>query len=99
MSGSLKPIDIDEDEELERISGLVQRDTLIRSLGIIEQVHRLLHYRVGSTGCTNPNLLRVRICQIIVSWAVFVYALLSCFKRIYVMYLVKPCYLGQCMLL
>ncbi|XP_078483142.1 tubulin polyglutamylase ttll6-like isoform X1 [Ciona intestinalis] len=51
-----KPVDISEDEELERISGLLQRDSLIRSLGVVEQVHRLLHCTPGTTGITK-NIL------------------------------------------
>nr|XP_039251875.1 tubulin polyglutamylase ttll6-like [Styela clava] len=45
-----KPLDISEDEELERISSLLQRDSLVRSLGVVEQVHRLLHSTPGTTG-------------------------------------------------
>ena len=33
---------IDEDEELERISAMMQRDSLVRSLGVVDQVHRML---------------------------------------------------------
>jgi len=62
LTGSLKPIDINEDEELERISGLVQRDALIRSLGIIELVHQLLHRRSsGPSALPNSTLLQVWI--------------------------------------
>ena len=35
-----KPMDISEDEELERISALLQRDNLVRGLGIVEHVYR-----------------------------------------------------------
>ncbi|XP_076817564.1 tubulin polyglutamylase ttll6-like isoform X1 [Clavelina lepadiformis] len=51
-----KPVEISEDEELERISGLLQRDSLIRSLGVVEQVHRLLHCTPGTTGITKSVL-------------------------------------------
>ena len=36
-----KPMDICEEEELERISALLQRDNLVRGLGIVEHVYRL----------------------------------------------------------
>ena len=55
-----KPVDISEDEELERISGLLQRDSLVRSLGVVEQVHRLLHCTPGTTGITKNVLPQVR---------------------------------------
>ncbi|KAL3867098.1 hypothetical protein ACJMK2_044329 [Sinanodonta woodiana] len=45
-----KPMDILEEEELERISGLLQRDNLVRGLGIVEHVYRLLHCTPGTTG-------------------------------------------------
>ena len=59
LPSSLKPIDINEDEELERITAMVQRDSLIRSLGIIEMVHRILHYNSGTTTISNTNLPQV----------------------------------------
>eukprot|EP00794_Sanderia_malayensis_P009971 gene9971-10994_t len=40
---SAKPMPIDEEEELERLSGMLQRDNLVRSLGVAEQIYRLLH--------------------------------------------------------
>ena len=43
-----KPQDILEEEELERISGLLQRDNLVRGLGIVEHVYRLLHCTPGT---------------------------------------------------
>ena len=45
---TLKPQDIVEEEELERISGLLQRDNLVRGLGIVEHVYRLLHCTPGT---------------------------------------------------
>ena len=42
------PMDIVEEEELERISGLLQRDNLVRGLGIVEHVYRLLHCTPGT---------------------------------------------------
>ncbi|XP_059179351.1 tubulin polyglutamylase ttll6-like isoform X5 [Physella acuta] len=48
-----KPMDIIEEEELERLSGLLQRDNLVRGLGIVEHAYRLLH-------CTPGTLSNVR---------------------------------------
>lgn len=45
---TMKPLDIAEDEELERISGLLQRDNLVRGLGIVEHVYRMLHCSMNS---------------------------------------------------
>ncbi|XP_046559027.1 LOW QUALITY PROTEIN: tubulin polyglutamylase ttll6-like [Haliotis rubra] len=45
-----KPMEIREEEELERISGLLQRDNLVRGLGIVEHVYRLLHCTPGTMG-------------------------------------------------
>ncbi|XP_075063914.1 tubulin polyglutamylase TTLL13 isoform X2 [Mixophyes fleayi] len=39
---SMKPIDIDDREEMERVQGLQQREKLIRGLGIVDYVSRLL---------------------------------------------------------
>ena len=39
-----KPMDISEEEELERISALLQRDNLVRGLGIVEHVYRSVLY-------------------------------------------------------
>ncbi|CAD5121314.1 DgyrCDS9843 [Dimorphilus gyrociliatus] len=39
-----------DDEELERISGLMQRDNLVRGLGVVEHVYRLLHATPGTSG-------------------------------------------------
>ncbi|XP_075131915.1 tubulin polyglutamylase TTLL13 [Leptodactylus fuscus] len=39
---SMKPIEIDEKEEMERLQGLQQREKLIRALGIVDHVYRLL---------------------------------------------------------
>lgn len=60
-----KPLDISEDEELERISSLLQRDSLVRSLGIVEQVHRLLHSTPGTTGLVKtmvPHGVSMKFC-------------------------------------
>lgn len=38
---SMKPVDINEKEELERLQGLQQREKLIRSLGIVDLLYRL----------------------------------------------------------
>ncbi|XP_052279826.1 tubulin polyglutamylase ttll6-like isoform X7 [Dreissena polymorpha] len=45
-----RPMEIREEEELERISGLLQRDNLVRGLGIVEHVYRLLHCTPGTMG-------------------------------------------------
>nr|XP_006821586.1 PREDICTED: tubulin polyglutamylase TTLL13-like [Saccoglossus kowalevskii] len=44
------PMEICEDEELERISALLQRDNLVRGLGVVEHVYRLLHCTPGTVG-------------------------------------------------
>ncbi|XP_070207120.1 tubulin polyglutamylase ttll6-like isoform X5 [Littorina saxatilis] len=49
------PMDILEEEELERISGLLQRDNLVRGLGIVEHVYRLLHCTPGTVGIVKPD--------------------------------------------
>ncbi|KAK7469869.1 hypothetical protein BaRGS_00036089 [Batillaria attramentaria] len=49
------PMDILEEEELERISGLLQRDNLVRGLGIVEHVYRLLHCTPGTIGVVRPE--------------------------------------------
>ena len=49
------PMDILEEEELERISGLLQRDNLVRGLGIVEHVYRLLHCTPGTVGLVKPD--------------------------------------------
>ncbi|XP_013367928.1 PREDICTED: tubulin polyglutamylase TTLL13 isoform X2 [Chinchilla lanigera] len=41
---TMQPQEIVEEEELERIKGLLQRGNLIRSLGIVEQLTRMLHF-------------------------------------------------------
>ena len=44
------PVEIVESEELERVSSLLQRDNLVRGLGIVEHVYRLLHCTPGTMG-------------------------------------------------
>ncbi|XP_044139163.1 tubulin polyglutamylase TTLL13-like [Bufo gargarizans] len=39
---SMKPIEINEKEEMERLQGLQQREKLIRAMGIVDHVYRLL---------------------------------------------------------
>ncbi|XP_063301721.1 tubulin polyglutamylase TTLL13 [Pelobates fuscus] len=41
-SDSMKPLDIDEQEEMERLNGLRQRENLVRDLGIVDYVSRLM---------------------------------------------------------
>ena len=45
-----KPVAISEEEELERITCLLQRDNLIRGLGVVEFVYKLLHCTPGTGG-------------------------------------------------
>ncbi|XP_064608777.1 tubulin polyglutamylase ttll6-like isoform X3 [Liolophura sinensis] len=52
---TLRPVEIVEEEELERISGLLQRDSLVRGLGIVEHVYRLLHSTPGTVGVTKAD--------------------------------------------
>lgn len=52
---TLKPMDILADEELERLSGLLHRDNLVRGLGIVEHVYRLLHCTPGTMGIIKPE--------------------------------------------
>lgn len=40
---SMQPQEIVEEEELERMKALLQRENLIRSLGVVEQITRMLH--------------------------------------------------------
>ena len=49
-------LDIAEDEELDRISGLLQRENLVRGLGIPELVYRLLHSAPGTTHGGRPQV-------------------------------------------
>lgn len=53
---TMRPQDIAEDEELERISGLLQRDNLVRGLGIVEHVYRMLHCTPGTVGSNKPQV-------------------------------------------
>ncbi|KAH9518410.1 Tubulin polyglutamylase ttll13p [Bulinus truncatus] len=50
-----KPQDIIEEEELERLSGLLQRDNLVRGLGIFEHAYRLLHSSPGILSNTRSD--------------------------------------------
>ena len=43
-------MDITEEEELERITGMLQRDNLVRGVGIVEEVYKLLHCTPGTGG-------------------------------------------------
>ncbi|ELU05410.1 hypothetical protein CAPTEDRAFT_124734, partial [Capitella teleta] len=52
---NLTPQDIVEEDELERISALLQRDNLVRGLGIVEHVYRLLHCTPGTMGLQLKN--------------------------------------------
>ncbi|KAI4873474.1 hypothetical protein NFI96_009732 [Prochilodus magdalenae] len=35
-------VDVSEEEEMERVNGLIERENLLRDLGVVDQVHRLL---------------------------------------------------------
>ena len=47
---------IDETEEMQRHSELVERENILRSLGVVESVYRLLHGTPGTTGSIRPRL-------------------------------------------
>ena len=53
-------MDITEEEELERITGILQRDNLVRSSGVVEEVYKLLHCTTGTGGprrdCTHHSV-------------------------------------------
>lgn len=50
QTDTTKPMTISEEEELERITSLLQRDNLIRGLGVVEFVYKLLHCTPGTGG-------------------------------------------------
>lgn len=50
----MKPVTIVDEEEVARLSGLIQRENMIRSLGVVEQVYRLLHGTSGTMGNVKP---------------------------------------------
>ena len=56
-----KPMDISEEEELERISALLQRDNLVRGLGIVEHVYRSVPY---SATCGRHQVLMLMKCEL-----------------------------------
>ncbi|XP_059801909.1 tubulin polyglutamylase TTLL13-like isoform X2 [Hypanus sabinus] len=47
---SMKPLKIIDEEELQRLSGLLHRENLLRALGVIEQVYRVLRNTSGVSG-------------------------------------------------
>ncbi|XP_072138252.1 tubulin polyglutamylase ttll6-like isoform X1 [Mobula birostris] len=47
---SMKPLEIIDKEELQRLSGLLRRENLLRALGVIEQVYRVLRNPSGVSG-------------------------------------------------
>ena len=51
VADTCKPDDILQEEELERVNGLLQRDRLVRGLGIVEHVQNILSNSPGNT-CT-----------------------------------------------
>ncbi|RMX47403.1 hypothetical protein pdam_00019330 [Pocillopora damicornis] len=50
QTDTTKPMTISEEEELERVTSLLQRDNLIRGLGVVEFVYKLLHCTPGTGG-------------------------------------------------
>jgi len=58
VSSSSTPEMIDDAEEAERVSQMLQRDSLVRGLGVVELVHRLLksvHNNDPSSALLPPN--------------------------------------------
>ncbi|KAG8575352.1 hypothetical protein GDO81_009534 [Engystomops pustulosus] len=51
---SMKPVEIDEKEELERLQGLQQREKLIRALGVVDHVYRLFSIQEPRTPDLKP---------------------------------------------
>ncbi|XP_008273551.3 tubulin polyglutamylase TTLL13 isoform X1 [Oryctolagus cuniculus] len=58
---TMQPQDIVEEEELERLKALIQRENLIRSMGIIQQLTRMLH--PSHQGQKKPHEYRPRCHQ------------------------------------
>ncbi|XP_067101264.1 tubulin polyglutamylase ttll6 [Osmerus mordax] len=54
-SGDTAAIDMSEEEEVERVTGLLQRESLLRDLGVVDQVYRLLHGRHGMPDSFHPH--------------------------------------------
>ncbi|XP_018426949.1 PREDICTED: tubulin polyglutamylase TTLL6 [Nanorana parkeri] len=52
---SMKPVDINEQEEFDRLQGLQQRAKLIRSLGIVDLLHRLFSTMEPKTHDLKPH--------------------------------------------
>ena len=50
---------IDEEDELERLGAMMQRDNLIRSLGVVEQVYRLLHGSCAVSKSNDKSIIKV----------------------------------------
>ena len=55
LMDSSKPQDIVEAEEMERVACLVQRDNLVRGLGIIDHVYKLLQTIPNSNVSSPPK--------------------------------------------
>uniref|UniRef100_A0A1I8HL04 Tubulin polyglutamylase ttll6 n=1 Tax=Macrostomum lignano TaxID=282301 RepID=A0A1I8HL04_9PLAT len=43
-----QPVPIVDEEEIQRLSGLLQRDSLVRGMGVVELVYRMLHCTAGT---------------------------------------------------
>lgn len=61
LQDSTQPEDIVEREEIERVAGLVQRDNLIRGLGIIDHVYKLLQTIPNNILPPPPSLLSSKL--------------------------------------
>ena len=64
----MKPLKISDDEELERISAMIQRDNLVRGLGVVDAVYRLLQSSPGATSLTKNTVNQVAVSPF---WSVF----------------------------
>lgn len=55
------PLDINEEEMVERQSWMLQRDNLVRSLGVVELAHRLLQSAQVPSGGAYPAVLKDKV--------------------------------------
>lgn len=83
---------ISEEEELERITSLLQRDNLIRGLGVVEFVYKLLHCTPGTGGpqknCSLHHSVSYRNFAAYVTADTFYYAVSAVIVRLLVFHLV-----------
>ena len=73
-----RPMEIVEEEELERISSLLQRDNLVRGLGIVEHVYRLLHCTPGTTATQVKNVSGLKINYFVVMYLLIILMMYFC---------------------